>query len=329
MDHRDWKAEAANDLRQPNYSPRKIVLIHTGTVAALSVLLSLIGLLLSIVADHAGGGLSGMGTQTLLATVQTALPLLVLLVEPFWNVGIQQAALHYGENRTVSPRDLLGGFYRWKPIVTSTLMIAVLYLGRVFIASFLSNQIMTFTPFATKILEAAKAQMNNPELDIITLMGDDLIPFAFTYALVTLGVFTALALPVYYRYRFVNFILLEQPGMGGMQAMFISRAMTQGRRKELFKLDLSFWWFYLAELLIAALCYGDVVLTLAGVELSVSPVAASWLFLLLALGAQIALHCFAKPILEVSWAKAYRSIANMPLMYPMNDPNVVDAENYE
>lgn len=328
MDPRDWRADAANDLRQPNYSPRKIVLIHTGAVAALSVLLSLIGLLLSVVANNAGGGLSGMGTQTMLATIQTALPVLVLLVQPFWNVGIQKAALHYSENRTVKPRDLLGGFYRWKPILTSMLMIGVLYLGRVFIASFLSGQIMSFTPFARVVLEAGEAMMEDPNADIFALMGDNLIPFAVTYAVVFMGLLLAFALPVYYRYRFVNYILLEQPGMGGMQAMFLSRAMTQGRRKELFKLDISFWWFYLGELLVAVLCYGDVILELAGVELPMSDTVASWLFLLLSLAAQLGLHCLAKPLLEVSWVKAYRDCSAEPTM-TMNQSNVIDAEKYE
>lgn len=327
MDHRDWKAQAANDLRQPNYSPRKIVWIHTGAVAVLSIVLSLTGLLLGIVADHAGGGLSGMGTQTLLATIQTALPLLVLLVQPFWNVGMQKAAMHYGENRSVSPRDLLGGFYRWKPIVTSGLMIMILYMGRGILASLLSDQIIVLTPFARTVMEAGEAAMENPELDIVALMGDSLIPFAVTYALVFAGVFLVLAMPVYYRYRFVNYILLEQPGMGGMQAMFFSRAMTQGRRKLLFKLDLSFWWFYLAELLIAVLSYGDVILELAGVTLPMSAMVSSWLFLLLSLGGQLALHCFAKPLVEVAWAKAFRDCSAIPATMEQSD--MVDGEKAE
>lgn len=344
MDHRDWKAEAANDLRQPNYSPRKLVLIHTGVIAGLSVLLSLVGLLLDMVANNAGGGLGNMGTQTLLATVQTFLPLLVLLVQPFWNVGIQNAALGYGANRSVQPRDLLGGFYRWKPIITSSLMIGVLYMTRIFITSFLSGQIMAFTPFADDVMKAAEAQMENPEADIFALMGDSLIPFVGTYAVVFFGLFIAFSLPVYYRYRFVNYILLEQPGMGGMQAMLLSRAMTQGHRKQLFKLDLSFWWFYLAEVLISALCYTDVFLQLAGVKLPMPPMVASWVFLLLSLGLQLALHVYAKPILEVSWIKAYRQCNQIPVLDPMElfrhmqadmersdadmeQGNVVDAEN--
>ena len=329
MDHHDWKAEAANALRQPNYSPRKIVLIHTGAVAALSVLLSLLSLLMGKVANNAGGGLSNMGTQAMIASVQAFLPMLVVLVQPFWNVGIQQAALHYSDNRSVAPRDLLGGFFRWKPIITSSLMLTVVYMGRVFIASFLSGQIVAFTPFANVILDAAEAQMNNPELDLFALMGDQLIPFMLTYGLIFAGLLVAFGLPVHYRYRFVNYLLLEQPGMGGMQAMFISRAMTQGRRKALFKLDLSFWWFYLAELLIAALCYGDLILELMGMKLPLSATASSWLFLLISLVAQLALHWFAKPALEVSWAKAFRDISATPIIMPMGQRDVVDADQSE
>lgn len=328
MDHRDWRAEAANDLRQPNYSPQKLVLLHTGAMAALSVVLSLLVLLLSLLANNAGGGLGGMGTQTFLATIQQTLPLLALLATPFWSVGLQQAAMHYGQNQSVRPRDLLAGFYRWKPILTSTLMVAVLYLGRVFIANFLSGQLVVFTPFAKDALVAMEAVMEDPEADLFALMGDSMVPFLISYGLIFVAALLALALPVYYRYRFVNYILLEQPGMGGMQALFLSRAMTQGRRKDLFKLDLSFWWFFLGELLISVLCYGDVILELAGVTLPVSPMVASWLFLLLSLGAQIGLHCFAKPLMEVAWVKAYRDCSTMPAM-GVPQTNIVDAEKSE
>ena len=326
MVHRKWKGEAIHSLRQPNYSPQKLQLIHTGVLSGLSVLISVIGLVLSIVSSKMGTGLQDMGKRNLVDTVQLMLPLLLLIVQPFWNVGLQNAAIEYADQKRVKPKSLLGGFPRWKPILTSSLMIGLLYMARVYIAGFLASQVISFTPFAKTVLNASNQLMENPEADLFALLGDQAVPFLVTFGSVFFAIFVAMALPLYYRNRFVNYILLENPGMGGLKAMFISRAMTHGRRKTLFKLDLSFWWFYALETLATAVCYGDIILQALNVPLPMSETVASWAFLVLGLGLQLLVHCLAKPYLEVSWVKAYRGCAVPQIIPQFFRQNFVDAD---
>ena len=127
--------------------------------------------------------------------------------------------------------------------------------------------------------------------------------------------FAALALPLHYRYRMTNYVLLEDPEMGGLRALLMSRLMTFRKRMRLFRLDLQFWWYYALELVIAVLCYGDVILNTVGVALPMSQDGASWTFLLLSVAAQLGLHWAAKPMLEVAFAQCYGT-----LMFELDNP---------
>ena len=57
---------------------------------------------------------------------------------------------------------------------------------------------------------------------------------------------------------------------GARKALAHSTRITRGRRMELFKLDLHFWWYYGALLLISALSSLDSILEFAGITLPVS-----------------------------------------------------------
>ena len=62
-------------------------------------------------------------------------------------------------------------------------------------------------------------------------------------------------------------------------------------RLALFRLDLSFWWYYLAQFLLTALCYGDVILQAMNVSLPFNADVAFFVFYIAALLAQFALFC--------------------------------------
>lgn len=307
MDFQKLKMDAAQSLQRENYPVRKLTAIHTGAALGLSLVLSLVSFLLGKYADTAGG-LSAMGMQTVIGTVQMLLPLLTMILNPFWEAGYQHTALNYVRWQKVEPENLLEGFRRWKPILISGLMVALLYFGRMFIAAFISGQLVMFTPAAAPIYAAADQIQANPYMDIYALLGDALVPFMLTYMAIFALAFAALALPVYYRYRMVPYAILSNPQMGAMEALFTSRKITFHRRRELFRLDLHFWWFYGLCLLSGVLCYGDLLLPLVGVQLPVEPEAASWGFLLISMVVQLLVYLWAKPTVESVWAMAFETM---------------------
>lgn len=321
MEHKSWQQQAKQALKLPNYPAYKLQLIHTAVASGLSVALTAISFLLPMLVG-ADGGLGALGIQSVVTTVQTVLPFLTVIFGIFWNVGMQRSALCYAQDQETGPRDLPEGFRFWKPVLSSSLSIFVQYLFRGMVAAFVSSQLLAFTPYAGTIYKASLQQVADPTLDMMALLGDSIDGIMLTYGAIFAVVFAALALPVYYRYRMTNFVILENPELGGMRAMLYSRMMTHRKRMKLLKLDLQFWWFYGLELLITALCYGDVILNAVGVKLPISADLASWVFLLAALAAQLLLYCLAKPWLEVSFAKAYGT-----LVFQMENPeDTVEAE---
>lgn len=299
---------AKEDLARPNYPIKKMILIHTGVSLAVSLLLSLCSFLLGEYGESAGG-LGTMGLQTVISSVQMFLPFVSLAFTPFWQVGLENVALGYAEGVMVEPRDMLSGFRRWRAVLSSSLMLGLQYLLRGFVASFLAGQVLVYTPIGYPVYQAMMQQMRDPSFDIEAALEPHMpMLTAGTVVLALIG-FVLLALPVYYRYRMVNYEILQDSSLGGLRAMMRSSQRTYRQRRKLFKIDLHFWWMYAINLLLQVLSYGDLLLELAGVTLPVSADAASWIFLLVTMAGQTVLFVLAKPLYEVTWARAYLDLA--------------------
>ena len=110
------KQTAAQRLVQATYDPQRLVLLHTGAVVALTLVLSAINYILQLQIRDAGG-LSGLGTRTVLSTIQMLLQLGQLLLLPFWQFGLIYAALRICRQEEATPDTLLGGFRRFGPLL--------------------------------------------------------------------------------------------------------------------------------------------------------------------------------------------------------------------
>ena len=154
MDIRALKYEAGQSLRQAAYSPRRLVLIHTGVALGVSVLLALISYFLDS-GVSSGGGLSGMDAQAALETAQVVLQLISLVVLPFWQAGMIFAALRMARRQPSAPRDLAEGLRRFMPLLSSGLMMGLQYVGRGFVAMYLSSMLVMMTPFSAPYYQFA------------------------------------------------------------------------------------------------------------------------------------------------------------------------------
>ena len=123
-----------------------------------------------------------------------------------------------------------------------------------------------------------------------------------------LVVFLAFVLPIIYRYRMADFVLLDHPEAGALYALRESRQMMRGSRFGLFRLDLSFWWYYVLLFLANALAYGDWLLSFAGISLPLSGTAAYYLFALLSLAANFLVFYLLYNRLNVTYALAYGQV---------------------
>lgn len=278
---------------------RKQVWYFAGIPAAVSAVLMLLNLLSGYIAPE--GGLSNMGTHTLIETGIMLLQVLSGAVLSFWSLGLVYSALAQLRGEAVDNRSFTVGLRRFVPVLVSWLLRGLYYTLIVTACATLSSVAISMLPLPKSVYEAANAFLEAPALPIpgslLALCGCYLAIYT-----VSLGV---LLVPVMYLHRLVDYCIMDDPPVNGMQSVMISSILMRGNRRKLFCLDLHFWWFYLAELLVLLLSSVELLLPRLLEILPFGPEVWAWVFPILALLAQALLYGLAKPRLCLSYAAFY------------------------
>lgn len=312
MNIRALRSKAAQRLSTAQ-DEKKIVLIFGGINILASLLVTVVNYCLGLQIDQTGG-LSSFGLRSILSTLQTLLPIVQMFALLCLELGYMAAMLRISRGQYTSPQTLRAGMQRFWPMVRAILFQSLIYLG-VGIASFyLAMQIFLITPLSNGFLEVLMPILSSAgQLDPTALLADEALQLQLLAGMVpmyilVLVIFSAAAVPIMYQYRMVNYVLLDKPGIGALAAMRESRDMMRRNRLSLFRLDLSFWWYYGLTLLGTAVCYGDLLLAVLGVELPWSDTVSYFLFYGLYLAIVLVSCYFLRNKVEVTYALAYDSI---------------------
>jgi len=304
---RALKESARQRLDTALYDPKKLILIHTGVTIAASLIATTINFILTKQIETTGG-LGGLGMRSMLSTVESVLKLFILVVMPFWEVGFCFATMNIARGKEAAPQSLLEGFRRFWPLLKAYLLQGFVYLGVAIISYFLSFQIYLFTPLSNSMFDLVSSlDLTSPEI-ALTLDDATLLAIMDAYTpmlLIFLAVFLLAVLFVSYRFRMVNYLLLDHPGMGAREALHLSRYQMRGHKADLFKLDLSFLWFYLLQVLASVIAYGDYLIAFFDIPIGFSAEVAFFVFLLLSLACQGILYYQARNKVEVTYATFY------------------------
>ena len=291
---------------------KRIAAIYAGLTLGMSALVTLIGVLLDLQISQTTG-LSGMGLRTILSSVQSVLPILSALVTLCLEVGYQASMLRVARGQFVSPQTLRLGFNRFWVLLRCTVLEGLILFGICFGGIYLATMIFMLTPLSSRAVELLTPVLENVTLLSPEVVMDDalysqlmqaMIP-AFVICILTVGL---LAVPVLFRLRMVRYVIIDRPGIGAMAALRESRKMMKGNCLRLLKLDVRLWWYYAANILVMLLCYGDMLLPLAGVNLPWSDTVSYYVFFVLYLAAQFAVYYFLRNPAETSYAIAYDAI---------------------
>lgn len=302
---------AQSALHRAN-APRNIVLVYTGICCLLSLASTIVSALLS---DRISGtgGLGNIGLRSILSTGQSVLPLINMVVTACLAMGYHTAILSITRGFEASPRTLLSGFRQFGPVLRALLLQSLIYCCAGLAAIYLSAFIFMATPFSAAFVEAMEPVMASVTVMDTALVLDDAVLAAATEALIPmmwimLAVCLVLMIPIYYRFRMVNFCLADDPRRGALAAMAKSRKLLRRNCFALFRLDLTVWWFYAAQLVINLVCYGDVLLPMVGVTFPWSDTVSFYLFLTLSLVLQLALHYVSMNRVYAAYAVAYDAL---------------------
>lgn len=300
------KADAALAL-QKGREPRKVILAFAGIMTLVAAGLTVLSFWLGQQISNTGG-LSNLGTRTMLSTAQMVLPLVQMVVLMSLELGYQHAMLRISRRQYADETDLKVGFRKFFPLLRLTLLQAVLYFAIGFLTYQVAMLFYMFSPWAGQLTDLILPLMEGGMADSAAVMSDAFLaqaaPLVIPMFLVWGALFLAGMIPVSYRLRFAQYALLDDSRGRALAAMNASVRMTRGNCKKIFKLDLSFWWYYLAT---GVLMGAYVAVVLLGLDLGFSFHSVFWLCCVLYALGSLALDVFAKPRIVAANVLIFRS----------------------
>lgn len=290
---------------------KKIVLIYAGAVTVLALLVTVINYVLSLQIDQTGG-LSNMGLRTVLSTFQSVIPMVQNLVAMCLEVGFIAAMLRISRRQYASENTLKLGFERFWVLLRAALFRGALYMMAGMAAFWLAMQIYLLTPLSDPMMAYLEPIINDPAFDMAMLeaqaISDEVVNSMLPMFLLFGALYLAFVIPISYSLRMTNYVIIDKPAMGAMAAMRESKSMMRGSRMRLCRLDISLWWWYAISVFSVILCYGDMLLALAGIALPWSDTVSYFLFYGLFLVVQFIACWFLRSRVEVVYAQVYDAL---------------------
>lgn len=289
---------------------QKIILYFSLITIAVSAVATVVSYILSQQIARTGG-LGSMGVRSALTTVQMLLPIVQAVFLMCLELGYLSTMLRIARGQYASPNGMRLGFDRFWVLLRCTLLKGLIFGGVAMASLYVAMMIYMMTPLSNSAVDILMPLVKNAGTSGILL--DDAtyaqLMDATAPVMVIFGVlFPVLAAPVFYRYRMADYLIIDRPATGALAALRDSRVMTKGNRWNLFRLDLSMWWYYAAVLVSTAIGYGDQLLPALGITLSFSDTVSYFLFLGAYLVATFAVYYFLRNRVEVTYALAYDSI---------------------
>ena len=320
-DRQELKRSAAACLI-PGGNHKQLITIHIGLTLALSFLVAAVTYLLEQKIGSTGG-LGGVGLRAILETAQSVLQLGQFVVMPFWQFGWLCTTMALARQQAPTTDTLLTGFRRFAPYLRLTLLQLVIYCVIGIVGSYAATILFMMTPFADPLmgLYSQAATEGWDSQAIYAAMDGAMTSALLPLLLIYLAIFLVLAGLVFYRIRFAPYCLADDAEGKALRALAKSFAITRGSTIALLRLDVSYWWFYALDLIVASIAYLDLLFGAAGVALP-GPAWVSYFGTLAVYGVfQLLLYRWRKSQVDVTYVKAYESLLGpQPIKKPQNLP---------
>lgn len=214
------------------------------------------------------GGLSGLGTRSILETARTVLQYANMLLVPFWEAGVFCWAIRRARGQQTAPGTFLEGFRRFGPVLRLKLIQGIVYGTIYMICTILSSVVFTLSPLGWPLIEFVMANMEDPTA--MAMMADEALMAQMLQLMWPVWIILALLLipsivPLYYRFRMAEYVVMDKPRTGAIQALIRSFQLTKGQFFGLLKMDLSYWWYWALQLLASAFLYLSLLLPELGI----------------------------------------------------------------
>ena len=297
------KKKASNRLQSGN-DPKKVVLVYAGIVALSSLVVTVVQDLLDSQISQTGG-IQNIGTRSMLTTADTVLTIAQLLLVMCLTLGYTGSMLRIARGQYASPNSLKAGGERIWVLLRTRLLQMLIMTAAAFALCFLVVNVCLLTPLSNRVI----AVMGTVSAEELLSNGLALIALYSAMLPIMLIYLVALVPLLWYfscTYRMVDYLLIDRPQLGAFGVLRESRRMMQGNMKMMFRVDLSFWWYYLLQALVSVLVYLNMVL--APFAIGLPPAVLYWGTVVLYLAADFALRYFFSNKVAVTDALFYDSL---------------------
>ena len=297
------KKKASNRLQSGN-DPKKVVLVYAGIAALSSLVVTVVQDLLDSRISQTGG-IQNIGTRSMLTTADTVLTIAQLLLVMCLTLGYTGSMLRIARGQYASPNSLKAGGERIWVLLRTRLLQMLIMTAAAFALCFLVVNVCLLTPLSNRVI----AVVGTVSAEELLSNGLALIAFYSAMLPIILIYLVALVPLLWYfscTYRMVDYLLIDRPQLGAFGALRESRRMMQGNMKMMFRVDLSFWWYYLLQALVSVLIYLNMVL--APFAIGLPPEVLYWGTVVLYLAADFALRYFFSNKVAVTYALFYDSL---------------------
>lgn len=297
------KKKASKRLQSGN-DPKKVVLVYAGIVALSSLVVTVVQDLLDGQISQTGG-IQNIGTRSMLTTADTVLTIAQLLLVMCLTLGYTGSMLRIARGQYASPNSLKAGGERIWVLLRTRLLQILIMTAAAFALCFLVINVCLLTPLSNRVI----AVMGTVSAEELLSNGLALIALYSAMLPIMLIYLVALVPLLWYfscTYRMVDYLLIDRPQLGAFGVLRESRRMMQGNMKMMFRVDLSFWWYYLLQALVSMLIYLNMVL--APFAIGLPPEVLYWGTVVLYLAADFALRYFFSNKVAVTYALFYDSL---------------------
>ena len=155
----------------------------------------------------------------------------------------------------------------------------------------------------------ALEMQNNPNADIYAMMAQipvgELLGATWPMLILFTVMYLAIVIVFAYRFQFADYLILDDPKIGAIQALKNSFHMTKGILGGLVMLDLSFLWYHALQALAALFAFTDLILTYSGISLPVSRDMASIISACIYAALVLTMDYTIRPRVEATYALVY------------------------
>lgn len=303
------KVKAAHRLKDGK-EPQKIVLVYAGLLAGSSLIVNAVKYLLDGQISQTGG-LQGIGTRSALSTASSALTIAYMLLTICLTLGYTAAMLRIARGQFTSVNTLKAGLERIWLLLRTRLLQGIILVAMSFALCLFVANIYVLTPFSNQLIAAMLPLMEDGAVltsDAIMSVWESAYGAMLPITIIYLAALLVLLWFFSCTYRMVDYLLIDRPQLGAFGALRESRRMMHGNMKMMFRVDLSFWWYYLLQFIVGCLVYLDLILAICGVALPLSSAAYFFAVVLVYLAADFAVRYFFSNRVAVTYALFYDNL---------------------